>query len=450
MWKWLLIIAIVLLGSCVGSGIYLQQSGKLQDLMKRFRPDLKPTQVRLTQAVMGDLVRTVSAPGQVEPKTKVEISAQVSARIIALPFRDNDTVKEGDVVVRLDARDLAALLDSAKASLRSEEARLEGAKASYANAQLELGRKKELLATKDVPQSEVDAAQAEFLRAESNLRVAEHSIEIAKANIDRAEKDLDNTTITAPFDGVITKLNAEVGELVVVGTLNNAGSVIMEIADLSTMLLKAKVDEANVAPVQQGQKARVYVNAYPDLKLTGTVTKVGLKRQQDTDGTVYFETEILLDKPKDLLLRSGLTANADIEVETFRDIIKVPSQAVLDRNVEDLPAGVTRGNPLIDPAKKFARVVYVLKDGKAEPVPVSVGASDLTSTIIAAGLDEGATVISGPFKVLVNIKHDQLVEETKEGVEAAKAPAVADKAGDSKPDAEKKPQDSKPAAASKG
>lgn len=447
MWKWLLILAVILLGSCVGSGLYLQKSGKLQELMKSFRPDLKPTQVRLTKAVKGDLVRTVSAPGQVEPKTKVEISAQVSARIIALPFRENDAVKQGDVVVRLDARDLAALLDSAKASLRSEEARLEGAKASYANAQIELGRKKELLATKDVPQSEVDAAQADFLRAESNLRVAEHSIEIAKANIDRAEKDLDNTTITAPFDGVITKLNAEVGELVVVGTLNSPGSVIMEIADLSTMILKAKVDEANIAPVHHGQKARVYVNAYPDLKLTGSVTKVGLKRQQDTDGTVYFETEILLDKPKELLLRSGLTANADIEVETFRDIIKVPSQAVLDRNVEDLPAGVTRGNPLIDPAKKFARVVYVMKNGKAEPVPVSVGASDLTSTVIAAGLDDSATVISGPFKVLVSLKHDQLVEEIKESAEGGKAPAVADKAGDeSKPDADKKPEQAKPAA----
>ncbi|MFA6046400.1 MAG: efflux RND transporter periplasmic adaptor subunit [Phycisphaerales bacterium] len=453
MWKWLLIIAVVLLGSCVGTGIYLQKSGKLQEMMKSFRPDLKATQVRITPAAMGDLVRTVSAPGQVEPKTKVEISAQVSARIIALPFRENDEVKEGDVVVRLDARDLAALLDSAKASLKSEEARLEGAKASYANAQLELNRKKELLSTKDVPQSEVDAAQAEFLRSESNLRVAEHSIEIARANILRAEKDLDNTTITATFDGVITKLNAEVGELVVVGTLNSPGSVIMEIADLSTMILKAKVDEANIAPVHHGQKARVYVNAYQDLRLTGTVTKVGLKRQQDTDGTVYFETEILLDKPKDLLLRSGLTANADIEVETFRDIIKVPSQAVLDRAVDDLPSGVTANNPRIDPAKKFARVVYVMKDGKAQPVPVSVGASDLTSTVISSGLDDGAQVISGPFKVLVGIKHDQLVEETKDAAPGEKKDAAVAAKTDPKSEKDAKPAEEKksePKAATSG
>lgn len=446
MWKWLLAIAVLLLASCVGSGIYLQQSGKLQEIVKSFRPDLKPTQVRVTAAATGDLVRTVSAPGQIEPKTKVEISAQVSARIIALPFRENDAVKEGDVVVRLDARDLAALLDSAKASLKSEQARLEGARASYANAQLDLNRKKELLSTKDVPQSDVDAAQAEFLRSESNLRVAEHSIEIAQANILRAEKDLDNTTIKAPFDGVIVKLNAEVGELVVVGTLNSAGSVIMEIDDLSTMLLKAKVDEANIAPVHQGEKARVYINAYQDLKLTGTVTKVGLKRQQDTDGTVYFETEILLDKPKDLLLRSGLTANADIEVETFRDIIKVPSQAVLDRAVDDLPASVTANNPRIDPAKKFARVVYVMKDGKAQPIPVSVGASDLTSTVIASGLEPGARVISGPFKALVGLKQDQLVEESKEAPPGESKPgAVADKTGAQPERPEEKKPESKPA-----
>lgn len=452
-WKWLLIIALVLLGSCVGGGVYLQNSGKLKELMKSFRPDLKPTQVRVTAAVLGDLVRTVSAPGQVEPKTKVEVSAQVSARIIALPFRENDEVKKGDVVVRLDARDLAALLDSAKASLKSEEARLEGAKASFANIQLELNRKKELLSTKDVPQSEVDAAQAEFLRAVSNLQVAEHSIEIARSNILRAEKDLGNTTITAEFDGVITKLNAEVGELVVVGTLNSPGSVIMEVADLSTMIVKAKVDEANIAPVHPGQKARVFINAYQELRVTGTVTKVGLKRQQDTDGTVYFETEVLLDKPKDLLLRSGLTANVDIEVETFRDIIRVPSQAVLDRAVDDLPAGVTANNPRIDPAKKFARVVYVMEEGKAQPVPVSVGASDLTGTVIAAGLSKGDRVITGPFKALVGLKHNQLVEEASDvGEKGSKPAAGKNDATEKSKDGPKppKPEEGKPSNPAKG
>lgn len=423
MWKWLLIVAILLMAGCLGSGYYLQSSGKLDEYMKMLRPELKSTEVRLTKAARGDLVRTVSAPGQVEPKTKVNVSAQVSAKIIAIPFRDNAVVKKGDVVVRLDARDLAALLDSAKSQLKSEEARLEGVRASFINAQLELNRRKELLSTKDVAQADVDAAQAEFLRVESNLHQAEQSIEIAKADIRRAEKNLDNTTITAPFDGVIVKLNAEVGETVVVGTLNNPGSVIMEIADLSVMVLKARVDEANIAPVKEGQKARIFVNAFPERTFTGTVELVGLKRQVDRDGTAYFETEVLVDLPPGVMLRSGLTANADIEVETFRDIVKVPSQAVLDRAIDELPKRVTDGNANVDAAKKFARVVYVMKDGKAQAVPVTVGPSDLTHTVVLAGLSGDEPVITGPFKALVGLKHDQNVTDQPEK-------KAGDKAGD--------------------
>lgn len=264
MWKWLVGIALFLLLSLAGGGYYLYSSGIAEELRQKFQPGAKPTTVRTMIVRRGDLVRTVSTPGQVEPKTKVEISAQVSARIIALPFREGQDVASGDVVVRLDGRDLAALLDSAKAMLRSEEARLEGARAAYTNAQTELGRRRELFSSKDISRADLDQAEVEFRRAESSLRVAEHAIDIARANILRAEKDLENTIIRAPFDGVITKLNAEVGETVVVGTLNNPGSVIMEIADLSVMLLKARVDEANIAPVRLGQRARVYVNAYPD------------------------------------------------------------------------------------------------------------------------------------------------------------------------------------------
>lgn len=434
MWKWIVIVGVVLVGGCAGSGFFLHKSGKLNEWMKMVRPDLKATEVRLDPVVKGDLVRTVSAPGQIEPKTKVEISAQVSARIIALPFRENDFVKKGDVVVRLDARDLAALLDSAKAQLKSEEARLEGTRASYVNASAEWNRRKELHASNDIPKSELDAAEAEYRRAESALRVAEHSIDIARANIVRAEKDLDNTTITSPFDGVITILNAEVGETVVVGTLNNPGSVIMEVADLATMLVKARIDESNIAPVKEGQRARVFINAYPDRKFTGTVDHVSLKREDGKDGTSYFETDILLDPVEGLTLRSGLTANVDIEVETFRDVIRVPSQAVLDRSTEELPKRVTDGNRHIDPAKKFARVVYVMVDGKAQPVPVSVGASDLTHTVVLGGLEDQATIIVGPFKALLGLRHDQLiVEQGKEKKDAPGATADQTKTDERKP-----------------
>jgi HlyD family secretion protein len=397
----------------------------LQKWIDGFNPQSQGVKVRLSKAAKGDLVRTVSAPGTIEPKTKVEVSSQVSARIIGLPFREGQVVKEGDVVVRLDARDLAALLDSAKAQLKSEEARLEGARAALANASVEYNRRKELFATKDIPKTELDNAEAEYLRNDSNFKAQQFAIEIARANIQRAEKDLDNTVIKAPFDGIITRLDAEVGETVVVGTLNNPGSVILEIADLGLMLLKARVDEANVAPVREGQKAQVYVNAFQDETFVGTIDHVGLKMKTDRDGTSYFEADILLELPNGVLLRDGMTANAEVQVETFRDVLKVPSQAVVDYAIDDLPQSVSK-DPSVDRTKKFARVVFVVEGGKARVVPVTTGTSDLTDTIITAGLTDDATIVVGPFKTLATLKHEQsVVDEATVKPEAEKSKKAA-------------------------
>ncbi len=442
MWKWLLAICVVVLLALSGGGFYLYSSGMAKEWIEKFQPSAGGTEVRLGKVEKGNLVRTISAPGQIEPKTKVEISSQVSARILALPFRENQIVKKGDVVIRLDAEDLAALLSASKATLKSEEARLEGARANYANAQSELARRRELAKNRDISASELEQIETEFLRAESSLRQAEFAIDIARAEIQRRQKDLDNSTITAPMDGIITRLDAEVGETVVVGTLNNPGSIIMEIADLSVMLLKARVDEANIAPVKDGQNARVYVNAFRDSVFTGRVENVGLKRKVGTDNTVFFETDILLEVPPGTLLRSGLTANADIEVETFRDVLKVPSQAVLDRSIDELDSKVVDGNPLVDRAKKFTRVVFVHRDGKARAVPVQTGASDLTSTVILAGLKEGEEIVVGPFKALIALKDNESIKD----IEKAEAERAAKKAGTdaATPEGDAKSSDSPP------
>jgi hypothetical protein len=218
-----------------------------------------------------------------------------------------------------------------------------------------------------------------------------------------------------------------VGETVVVGTLNNAGSVILEIADLDRMMVKARVDEANIGKVREGQKAVVYINAYADLRLSGTVDRVGLKRLVDNNGTRYFETEVLIDRPKDLLLRSGLTSNVDIQVENFEAVLKVPSQAVLDRAIDDLPESITKDNPNIDPSKKFTRVVFVDKDGKAVPVPIRTGASDETHTVVLGGLEKDARVIVGPFKALAKIEKEQLIVAEGTMKKEKEATVVADK-----------------------
>lgn len=372
--------------------------------------------VQTQAAAVGDIVRTVSAPGSIEPRTRVQISSQVSARVLALPFREGDTVRKGDVVVRLDPQDLVAVLDSAEAGMKGQQARLGGAEAMLINARLEYERLRSLFETGDVTRAEMEGSEASYLQAQSDKQALEHGIEQAQAQIDQAKKDLENTTINSPMDGIITTLNAEVGETVIVGTTNNAGSVILEIADLSSMLLKAAVDEANIAPVRVGQEARVFINAYPEREYRGTVRRIGLKRQVAQDGTGTFEVEIELELDEGETLYSGLTASTDIAVEHFYDTLRVPSQAVVDRRVDDLPPGVRENNPLVDADKTFTRVVYQIVGGKAVVTPVRAGASDLTGTQVLGGLSAGDVVVTGPFRVLVNLKHDQALHaETPPG-----------------------------------
>lgn len=428
MWKWLLGGFVVLAFLCGGGGFFIAATPQGKEFTKQFKPQEKKTEVRIDAVKRGKLVRVVSAPGSIEPKTKIQISAQVSAKIVALPFREGDMVKKGDVVCRLDADDLLAALESTKASLRGEEARLEGFKADLANAAAERGRVKELFDTKDVSKADLDSAEAAYLRAQSAVHSSEHSIEIAQANIVRAQKNLEFCTIVSSIDGVITKLNNEVGEQVL-GTFNNAGTVIMEIADLSRMLVKAKVDEANIGPVKAKQPATIYINAFQDRTFPGVVELVGLKKQLDRDGTGYFETQILVQQSDGETLPSGLTASADIEVQTFDDVIKIPSQAIVDRRVDELPKAAVDGNANVDRAKTFARVVYKFEDGKAKALPVSVGSSDLTNTIVLAGLSENDQVITGPYKVLVTLKDGQGVvdEDVAKKEREAKGKKIAGK-----------------------
>lgn len=370
------------------------------------REEKLATEVRLAPVAAGTLTRTINAPGEIDARSRVEISAQVSARVVELPFQEGDALRSGDIVVRLDDRDLSAALDAARAQMLADEARLAGAQADLNEAQIDAARQEGLFETKDTSQATLDAARTRLQRAESTVAQIRHAIAISQARIRQAERDLDNTIIRSPIDGVVTVLSADVGELVVVGTLNNPGSVIMEIADLSQMLVTTRIDESNIALVEPGQPATVYVNAYPDAELPGEVTFVGLARKLWRDNSGYIEAEVLLSDPGARRLQTGLTANVDIRVATLADVLKVPSQAVVDRRIEELPGSVVDDSPLLDRTRTFARVVYVYDtaEGVAKVRPVDIGPSDLTDTVILGGLEGDEQVIVGPFKALRDLK----------------------------------------------
>jgi len=424
--------------------------------------------VRLHTVEVGELTESVNAPGTVQPRSRVEISAKVSARIIELPYEEGDRVTGGSadadppvpasVLVRLDATDLEAALASAQArrdaqaaQIQAEAARIDGQRAHLASSQSaldqarrDLARQRQLFESRDISESAVDECQSQFdqltaehqnaqhslLAAERNRTVLEHNLKAADAELARAREDLSYCTIRSPIDGVITRLNAEVGELVVTGTMNNPGTVIIEVADFSEMLVNVAVDEADIGQVAIGQPAEVHMQAYPDQTYHGEVGSVALSTSPNSQS---FNVEILL-KPTEQRLYAGLTADVDIQTQTHADVLAVPSQAVLGCKVDDLPLELRTDNPNVDMGKTFATVVYRFVDGKAVVTPVTIGASDALNTVIVSGLDAGQQVIVGPYTVLESLKHDQAVQDEQEDVKdtaeagTAEAPDDAEEA----------------------
>ena len=434
-----LIIMLALAATVVGGA--LLAGPKLQEALSALKPEPSRTEVRLEILEPRTLVEFVSAPGEVEPRTKVDISALVSARIEDLPLREGDEVRKGDVIVRLDDRDLQAILESTKARrdgekfrLESERARLGGLLNTLAFARKELQRQQDLYETGDVSRKIFDDAEERVVDLESNVNATQYSLSViesslaaSEADITRAEDGLDNTVILAPMDGLITALNMEVGEQVL-GTFNNIGSTIMTIADLSRMILKAQVAESDIASLEEGQAAKVHINAYPDAVFSGTVTQIALQRSLSSDGSGIFATEVEIDL-RGRRIYSGLAANVDIDIATHEGLV-VPSQAIVERMVEDLPDDIRRSE-LVDRSKRTTSVVYRVVDGKAVCTPVKPGPSDLTHTLVLEGVSSGDAVITQPYKVLEKIKHDELVKEEESDEEKEEEEDEAEAEGES-------------------
>ena len=440
-----ILIAAVVAVAIVGTGITI-------GVMKYGSSNkVEATSVRVEPVSRGDLVEIVSAPGQVQPKTKVQISARVAARIKELPFEEGAEVKAGDVLVRLDATELEAQLKGTQARAAGQRAQLEeaGARVKSAEAQIAASRVMLMDAQRDynrqielkefVSQAVVDAAQAKKDQLEKqldsalsqleanklNLVVLKHSIEAAEADIVRATDNLAYTTIKSPIDGIITRLNGKVGELVVTGTMNNAGTVIMEVSDLSEM----QVDESNIAAVKDEQKAKIRIAAYPDETFDGVVKLVGLDTADQTNRSnqgggsqmqgKWYRARVVIDT-KGRRIPAGLSADVDIETHVHKNVIKVPTQAVMGRPLDDLPAAL-KTRPEVDANKTLITVVFKYDNGKAAMTPVAISAGDMTHTVITSGLNDGDRIITGPYKVLPGLKDGQEVKEQEATTQTTKA-----------------------------
>lgn len=450
--KWVVGVGFVVL--VVVGGLVAFIGPKIAERVAAQQAEARGPEVDVEPVGVGELVRVVTAPGSVTAKTQVNISARVSAKIIDLPYEAGDEVREGDVIVRLDAEDLEARLESARARLLADEASLKAAEAqlisetaalvgtlaSYNKSVADLERAQELHGHGDISEAALDQAMAErdlqkagyearkasLEGVRANVEAARARVRVAQADVDQANEALGYATIMSPMDGVIVNVFSKVGE-VALGTISNQGAVIMQIADLSEMLVRARVAEVDVAQVSEGQQAKVYINGYANETFGGTIRRIALGNQIASDGTSFFDTEIALHLEEGRRIFAGLTANVDIEVETLTDVMVVPSQAVVDRRVDELPPRVRDSSTALDMERTFTRAVFVHEDGKAMLRPVRIIASNLYNTAIEAGLEMEEEVIVGPFKAIQSLAHDESVrirgaedeateEESGEGV----------------------------------
>ena len=438
-WPGILIIVIVTAVACiVGMGAL----GRMSGVGKPAKP---PARVIVAQPTRGTLAEIVEAPGNVEPRKDVSISARISATLQSLPFEEGDRVCDGkgeggeaSILAKLNASDLEASLKAAKANraaqaaqiqvsrarLESQKANIRGIEASLAEARKTLQRQQQLYQSRDVSESAVDQARRSVRELEANLQSAKrtleadqlnlevlgHRVDSADADITRVEEDLEYTTIRSPIDGTVTRINAEEGETVITGTMNNPGTVILEVADLSEMLFIAQVDEADIGALEVGQPATITLQAYPDRDFEGTVEKIALKPDQSGTGTKYFETEIRMNIGEERI-RVGLEGDARIITRRHEQAMLVPSQAVLGLRVDELPKDIRENDPNVKREKTFTPVVYRAVDGKALVTPVTIGPTDATRTLIEAGLEADAPVITGPYKTLENLNHDRAVKQ---------------------------------------
>jgi HlyD family secretion protein len=358
----------------------------------------------------------VTAPGEVDPKVKVNISAHIVGKIERLYFNEGDTVRKGQKLVDLEKFAYQAQYDRARAALSNSSIEVTRAKQALSTAEAAYKRAVNLERQGIQAQELFDRSRQDFQNAQAGYASAQEGVLQAQALLQQARTDLDRTTIVSPINGKAVQLNAHEGEVVVTGTMNNAASVIAVIADLSEILVEAEVGETEVIGIKVGQKAKVHIDAVPDKEYDGHVVEIGSSaavRQTGGTGLRYFKVKVAIDDPDDRL-RPGMTSQVSIITTTAPAALSVPIQSVVERVPPSAAKKSKGGEEEEDENAPKRKYVFIVKDGKAAMSEVKTGVSDATHVSIESGVKATDRVVTGPFRILKKLKDGDKVEVTKE------------------------------------
>jgi HlyD family secretion protein len=424
------------------------------------RPSEKGEEVYMAKAETKDVSSFVQATGRIEARTKVNVQSSVIGQIVQLPVKEGDTVKKGDLLVQIDPTQFKAEVDRLEAAVRTQTISIEQAKVSLADTKRRYDRNKALYGSGGlVSEQDLEASELAYKTASINLESAQEGLSEANAALASARDQLAKTTIVSPIDGTVTQLNAEKGEITLTGTMNNPGTVIMIVSDMGEILATVDVDETRVTQVKTGQKARVVVDAVGDAHpFVGKVVEIaGSAVQRTGQQSKVFEVKIALEDVN-AHLRPGMTAKARIETQSAPHVVTVPIQAVMLRPVAEVEKAAAKGkgaetagaspSPAASPSPSPSpspsasaspspspsagempdekkQCVFVVENGKARLRAVKTGISDETSVVILEGLEDGQTVVTGPYRALRDLKDGDAVKEKKAGEGEAEALKVS-------------------------
>src|SRR4030095_4467824 len=356
-----------------------------------------------------NIIQVVSGTGVINPETKVDVSAEISGEITQLPFKEGDTVKKGDLLVKIKADIYNERINQQQAGVTYSRTQVEVAENNLKKAELELQRTEQLYQRGLVSQSDLDNARIAYDVALTQVKSSNANVSQNVAMLRQSSQDLSKATIRSPMPGIVTKLNNELGEKVV-GTQQMAGTVIMTVSDLSVMDAEIEISETDITNVKLGDEADIEVDAFPDRIIKGLVYEISNSAKSKGVGTqeqiINFIVKIkILDR--DVYLKPGMSCNADIKVNSKNDVVSVPIQSITAREdeskkKEEEEQDVKRvSEENVKKKEKPKEVVFVIegeKPQKVKMVEVKTGISDDKYIEITEGLQPDMEIVKGPYK----------------------------------------------------
>lgn len=414
-------LIVVALAAAAGSGAAYQVHKK----------KTAGTEVRMEKVAKRDLVSAVTASGKIEAKTSVDISADITGRIIRLAVREGDLVTKGQFLIQIDPAQYQAAVSRAQGVVSSTEATLAQARANLDQAERAWNRARQLsqLGPNLIAPEAAEQARTSYDVAQATWQATRAQLEQSRASLQEARDNLAKTRLTSPISGRVVRLAVEQGEVAVPGTFSRETGLLMTIADLSVILAKVQVDETDVVRLAANDSVQVTIDAYPDTTFLGRVTQISHSAKMtetqtasgSNDRAVDFDVEVTLDNPpRDI--RPDLSCTARMVTDTRAQALSIPIIALTVRDHERVP----NENPNADTTKlkrlgKEAEGVFVVRDGQATFRPVKVGIAGDEYFEVTDGLREGETIVAGTYQAIRDLKDGARVRQadtTKAGKSA--------------------------------